>query len=356
MAAKSRRSVPPLIEELRNRPYRFDFYQAVRIVELHHGVGVDPDSPLTPIGEGADPRKEAVRFTSDPSLAFPPSSIKSYTPRDGARPDDMTIRFMGLAGALGPLPRPFTEKLLRRNSKKDTAWQAFLDIFNHRFASLMARVRKTHRLGLDTAPPERTLMAKFLRAFIGIGTDGLQNRMAVDDRALLRYAGLFAHKPRTAVGLESLLRDHFGAAFEVRQFDGAWIHLEDDQPTRLGGRLGGLSGRNNTLGDTAVLGGRYWDQHAGIELRIGPMDRESFESFLPNGSRHSALLALVMFYVSPEYDFSARLVAAPEAVPECRLGGDLRLGWTSWLRSSAATAEDTQVAIRVRGQWALEKV
>jgi type VI secretion system protein ImpH len=355
MAAKSRRSVPPLIEELRNRPYRFDFYQAVRIVELHHGVGIDPDSDLVPVGEGSDPRREAVRFRSDPSLAFPPSAIKSYTPMESG-PDAMEVRFMGLAGALGPLPRPFTERLLRRNAKKDTAWQAFLDIFNHRFASLMARVRKAHRIGLDTAPPERTLMAKFLRSFIGIGTDGLQGRMAVDDRALSRYAGLFVHKPRTAVGLEVMLRDHFGAAFEVRQFHGAWIDLEDDQPTRLGGRLGGVSGRNNVLGRTAVLGGRYWDQHAGIELRIGPMDRETFESFLPDGSRHAPLLALVMFYVSPEYDFNASLIAAPEAVPESRLGGDLRLGWTTWLRSKPAVAADEQVSIRVRGQWALRNV
>ncbi|MEC9268052.1 MAG: type VI secretion system baseplate subunit TssG [Pseudomonadota bacterium] len=354
MAAKGRRSTPPLIEELRNRPYRFDFYQAVRLVELAHGVGVDPSSGKIPLGEGPDPRKEAVRFTADPSLAFPPSAIKDYVPRDHGKPDDMTIRFLGLAGAMGPLPRPFTERLIRRISKKDTAWRAFLDIFNHRLASLMVRVRKAHRIGLDTHPPHETLIAKLLRSFIGLGTRGLRDRMAIDDRALLRYAGLLAHRQRTAVGLERMMQDYYGLPVKAQQFIGEWVSLEAGQETVLGGKAQGLSGRNNALGTQAFLGTRYWDQQSGLELRIGPLDRETFESFLPGGHRYRPLLALVMFYVSPEYNFTARLIAAPEAVPASRLGGDLRLGWTSWLRSADSDETDSQVSIRIRSKHALE--
>ncbi len=356
MAAKSRRTVPPLIEELRNRPYRFDFYQAVRLVELARGVGVDPDSKAVAIGEGADPRKEAVRFEADPSLAFPPSSIKSYLPKEDGGPDDMTIRFMGLAGAMGPLPRPFTERLIRRVAKKDTAWRAFLDIFNHRLASLMVRVRKAHRIGLDTRPPHKTLIASFLRSFIGIGTDGLEERMSVSDRSLLRYAGLLAHRPRSAVGLECMVADYYGLPVKVQQFIGEWVALEAGQETLIGGRAGGLSGRNNALGQSAFLGTRFWDQQSGVELQIGPLDRETFVSFLPGGSRRSPLLAMVMFYISPEYNFHVRLIARPDAVPESRLGQDLRLGWTSWLRAEGAVGADSQVVLRVRGHHAVEMI
>lgn len=363
MAAKSRRSAPSLIEDLRARPYRYDFYQAVRMAELMRGAGADPDSPAVPVGEGADPRKEAVRFSSDPSLAFPPSAIKSYAPANPdhtgppetppAHPDRMTVRFMGLAGAMGPLPRAFTERLLRRLQQKDTAWQAFLDIFNHRLISLMVRVRKAHRIGLDTRPPHETRIAGFLRSFMGLGTEGLRGRMSVDDRALLRYAGLLAHRPRTAAGLERMLADYFGLPVRLKPFIGEWVSLEEGQETRLGGLAGGLSGRNTTLGRQAFLGTRYWDQQSGLELVIGPLDRRTFESFLPGGPRHAPLLALVTFYVSPEFNFTARLIAAPEAVPESRLGGDLRLGWTSWLRGAPADTPDDQVAIRVRGNKAL---
>ncbi len=349
MAAKGRRTSPPLIDELRNRPYRFDFYQAVRLIELMHGVGIDADSKKLPVGEGSNADREAVRFRSDPSLAFPPSSIKTYTPRDGEQPDDMEVRFMGLAGALGPLPRPFTERLIQRVSKKDTAWRAFLDMFNHRLASLMVRMRKAHRIGLDTRPPERTLTAKFLRAFIGIGAEGLQNRMAVEDRAILRYAGLFAHTNRSAAGLEQLLCDYFQLPFRVRQFVGEWVSLEDGQETRLGLR----EGQNNALGTHAFLGTRYWDQQSSFDIVVGPLDRADFESFLPGGSRFRAVRALVTFYATPEFNFSIRIHATPAAVPASRLGEDLRLGWTSWLRQAGATTADEQVRIRVRGHAAL---
>jgi len=350
MAAKSRRTSPPLIEELRNRPYRFDFYQAVRVIEMMQGVGSDANAKTLPIGEGANPDREAVRFRSDPSLAFPPSSIKSYTPRkDEAGPDDMEIRFIGLAGAMGPLPRPFTERLIQRVSKKDTAWRGFLDIFNHRLASLMVRMRKAHRIGLDTRPPERTLIAKFLRSFTGIGTDGLQRRLAVDDRALLRYAGLFARTTRSAAGLEQILEDYFGLPFRVRQFIGEWVHIGDGQETRIGAKRG----LNNRLGGEAFLGTQYWDQQSSFEIVIGPLEREDLESFLPDGARFQALRSLVTFYATPEFNFSIRLHAKPAAVPASRLGSDLRLGWTSWVRQEAANEADEQIRIRVRGHEAL---
>lgn len=353
MAAKSRRSVPPLIEELRNRPYRFDFYQAVRMVELMRGIGVDPDSDGIPVGEGADPRKEAVRFEADPSLAFPPSAIKSYHPNDPeAGPDDMTIRFMGLAGAMGPLPRPMTERLLQRVSKKDTAWRAFLDIFNHRLASLMVRVRKAHRVGLDTRPPHRTLIAKFLRSFMGLGTAGLEDRMSVQDRSLLRYSGLLAHHPRTALGLQRMLTDFFNLPITVRQFVGEWVDLEQGQETRLGA----VRGQHNALGEGAFLGTRYWDQQSGLELVIGPVDRETFSSFLPGGARHIPLLSLTLFYVSPELNYSVRLIARSDAVPASRLGSDLRLGMTSWLRAAPATDTDDQVVFRLRDKNAVAMI
>ena len=72
MASKSRRSVPPLIEELRDRPYRFDFYQAVRTTELMRGVGIDPDSEFVPVGEGSDPAGKRCISMPTPRWLFHP--------------------------------------------------------------------------------------------------------------------------------------------------------------------------------------------------------------------------------------------------------------------------------------------
>lgn len=372
MAAPRRRSIPPLIRALEEEPYRFDFYQAVRVLETARGLdfedggpvlaGDDPDSaPAAPVGETGDPRREAVRFHADPSLAFPASSIRDLTPPDRPdRPARMTTRFLGLIGAMGPMPRPLTERFLARGAKKDLAWRAFFDIFNHRLIALMVRVRKAHRLALETRAPHRGPVGRFLFSVMGLGTPGQRDRMTVPDRSLQRYAGLLAHRPRTAVGLEQMFQDHFGVPMRVKQFMGAWFHLESDQWTHLGARPGvpggSTGGRNNALGRTAVLGTRFWEQQAGIELLIGPLDFERFKQFLPGAPANRPLLSMVLFYVSPEFNFTARLILKRDAVPPMRLGGDLRLGWTTWLSTRPPAADDSQVRITIRDESALTRL
>ena len=372
MAASRRRSIPPLIRALEEEPYRFDFYQAVRILETARGldfedggpglIGDDTDSaPAAPIGESGDPRREAVRFNADPSLAFPASSIGDLAPPDRPdRPARMTTRFLGLIGAMGPMPRPLTERFLARGAKKDLAWRAFFDIFNHRLISLMVRVRKAHRLALESRAPHRSAVGRFLFSFMGLGTPGQRDRMTIPDRSLQRYAGLLVHRPRTAVGLEQMFQDHFGAPMRVKQFMGAWFRLESDQWTHLGARPGvtggSTGGRNNTLGRTAVLGTRFWEQQAGIELLIGPLDLEDFKQFLPGAPANRPLLSMVLFYVSPEFNFTARLILKREEVPRMRLGGDLRLGWTTWLNTDQPAEDDSQVRITIRDETALTRI
>ena len=105
--------------------YRFDFYQAVKLLEL-----LRPDA--TPVAEGSEPANEPVRFASAVSLAFPASEVAAvhHQAEDG-QPPVMTVNFLGLAGARGPLPPVFSELILERLRARDTAMRDFLDIFNH---------------------------------------------------------------------------------------------------------------------------------------------------------------------------------------------------------------------------------
>lgn len=354
MAAKSRRSIPPLIRELETRPDRFEFYQAVRLIEKHRGEERTSADASVPLGETPYAERESVRFSSDPSLAFPVHEIGAYR-RAGegdGQPDRMVVRFLGLAGVQGPLPRVVTEWLLERIARKDTAWRDFLDIFNHRLVSLMYRVRKTHRVGLENRPPHRTRFARYLYSLIGLGTDGLRDRMTLPDAALPRYAGLLADRNRTAAGLEGVFRDYFGVDMRVRQFRGDWFGVEPAQQTRLGG---GISG-NTVLGDSALLGGRFWDQGAGLEMEIGPLTMAQMKRFLPGERANEALRSLVLFFVGPEADFKARFVVESREVPAARLGEDLRLGWTSWLTTSLTEQRDSQVSISIRDHSRLERI
>ncbi len=183
--------------------YRFDFYQAVKLLEL-----LRPDA--TPVAEGSEPANEPVRFASAVSLAFPASEVAAvhHQAEDG-HPPVMTVNFLGLAGARGPLPPVFSELILERLRARDTAMRDFLDIFNHRLVSLLHRVRKTHRVGLAPTPPGQDLVSRCLFALFGMATPGVRGRLHVKDRALLLYTGLLAQQPPSAVGLKAVRRDYF---------------------------------------------------------------------------------------------------------------------------------------------------
>ncbi|MDH3601649.1 MAG: type VI secretion system baseplate subunit TssG, partial [Candidatus Tectomicrobia bacterium] len=219
----------------------------------------------------------------------------------------------------------------------------FLDIFNHRLVSLLYRTRKLHRVGMDLTAPEHTPMARYLFALMGLGTPGVQDRMQVHDRSLMSYTELLAKHPRTIVGLEALLTDYFQVPVSGNQLRGHWYPLDADQHTTIG-----LSGQNQRLGLGSVVGTRIWDQQAMFDLHLGPLTLEQFQDFLPIGQRFQPLCDLTRFYVSDEFDFEICLFLQASDMPESRLSASNgpRLGWTSWLHTTDATTQHTQIRLR----------
>jgi len=311
--------------------HHFDFFQAVRLLEIIHTTQGDH---LTSPAQGADPTKEVVHFRSTVKLDFPASDIaqvkrKQDIPRreQPKAPAEMSVNFLGLAGCLGALDIPSTELVLQRESQNDTVLKDFFDIFNHRLVSLLYRIRKHHRIGLGAATPGMDQVARYLYSLIGMETPRLKGRMHVRDRALLYYAGILAQKPRSIAGLQRILTDYFNVEVKTRQFVGEWCDLEESQCTRIG-----ASGTNQRLGrDTVIVGARIWDQHARFEIQLGPLGLEDFESFLPTEWRFGVLCDLVRFYVKDELEFNVRLILKAEEIPPVKLSMDPALSWTSWL-------------------------
>ena len=180
MATESGRTDPSVAEVLLEEGYRFDFFEAVRVLERvfphRHAVGRD-----------ANPVQEVVRFRSRLSLAFPPSAIHGVTEVDGGdRPVEMTVAFMGLTGPSGVLPRHYTELLLERTRRKDNTLRDFLDLFNHRVISLFYRAWEKYRfpIGYERAVAQQHDDDDFsLNIFdlIGMGTKGMRGRLEVGD-------------------------------------------------------------------------------------------------------------------------------------------------------------------------------
>jgi type VI secretion system protein ImpH len=353
MAGTSGRKNPDLTDELFRQPFNFDFFQAVRILERLALVvaSEEPGSPSFPVGEDHPPEREAVRFRSHQSLSFPSSPIaqvRSLAPYEDAhgRPlpfAEMEVSFIGLTGPSGVLPHHYTALILRRIRDKDFSLRNFLDLFHHRMISFFYRAWGKYRLPFayersKFVPASKDFVTWVLYCLIGMGTGGLQGRLKVDDEALLYYSGHFAHFPRSAVSLESILTDYFALPVRVLQLQGQWLHLGLGEQSSIASPAH-PQGLNNELGVSLVAGGRVWDLQSKFRLEVGPLTYPEFLRFLPRGELLLALCQMTRTYVGPDIDFDVQLVLKAEEVPATQLGPETTsLGWNCWLRTREFTS------------------
>jgi len=316
-------------------PWEFEFFQAVRILEMLYPERVPP-------GEGADPDQEVVRLRSEISHVFPGAEVRSVKPAGTGEPAEMMVNLLGLGGPSGPLPDADSDRLIERAWRKDYGFRDFLDIFHHRLLSLLVRTRKAHHPAYTARAPHEGPIAQYLYAFFGLALRQLQDRMRVPDRSFVFYAGLLSQHPRSSSGLERLLSDYFRTPARLVQFLGGWRQLEPGEWTRLGAR-----GQNRQLGGGAMVGTRFWDQQGRFEVSLGPMGWPMFLDFLPGGSGYEPLCEMTRFYVGPDLDFSFRLTLRAADVPRAKLGA-ARLGWTSWLNTRGFEHDDSQTHLASR--------
>lgn len=357
---------------LHAEPFAFDFFQAVRLLERLVPGSVEP-------GRDGPPGSECVRFRSPASLAFPPSAISDLIIKPEAQAPPVLVQaFFGLTGPSGILPRHYTELLIRL--EKETrepdrfALRDWLGLFDHRLVSLFYRAWEKYRFAIpfergEARRPDPDPFSRSLYSLVGLGEPPLRNRLVVpergspqspplarvDDLAVIYYAGLFAHRPRSAVALERLLGDYFSVPATVESFRGQWLPLGPENQTQLSGEDDTAGSR---LGVDAIAGEQVWDVQGKFRVRLGPLTYPQFAEFLPDPAPIPARKAIFLLshltrlYNGHDLDFDVQLVLKSDAIPECRLAPDdpgpddvgHRLGWNTWLRSLPAD-EDSGEAV-----------
>lgn len=340
MARHLRQQTASLGSQLFEKPYQFEFHQAVKLIEM-----LNPECKS--LGEGPLPEEEALVLKGRILYAYPSSDLYSAkidifsNPLTVDQRITMQVNFFGIAGGHGPLPAPYTEVLYDRIRHQDTAGQDFIDIFNHRLLSILHRIRKKHWIGLSEQSPDKTPFANNLYALLGLGTNGTRNRLGIPDRGLLYYTGLLWAQPRSMIGLQTFLSNYFDLPVEVVQFQGGWNKLEASQVTRIG-----LRGQFNLLGQGAALGEKVWNQRKNITIHLGHLDQKSFMAFIKPGYGYPSLYDLTKLYVGVEQEFCFNLIIKASDAMETRLDGKTYLGWTSWLKTKPFTQDDGQVYLQ----------
>jgi type VI secretion system protein ImpH len=332
-------AVSEVEEKLRREPFSFDFFQAVRLLEK-----VLPQR--TSVGKFAHPATEVAHFAAHPSLAFPASQIQGIEwPADG--PVEMTVNFMGLTGPQGVLPNPYTSLIIERLRASDNTLCDFLDIFNHRIISLFYRAWRKYRFDVACEHGERDLFSRHLLSLLGLGTDGMRDRQAVSDDALIYYAGLLSQRPRSAQALQQILSDYFEVPVAIEQFAGGWYRLDPETQCRLE-----ANNESGELGLGAVVGDEVWNEQSKVRIVLGPLSLERYADFLPYGRSFETLRGWVRFFSNDEWDFEVKLILEREQVPACTLGAEgvsgPQLGWVSWVKSVPfnRNPDDTVLAVK----------
>ncbi len=356
MSSKGWRKNTSITRKLTEAPYEFQFRQTVRLLErsaVFEKESSQSNIASNPIARFTPPDSESLRFRINQSLAFPSSEVKSINRVDkksGTSQWEAVVNLMGLTGSMGVLPFHYTELILKRQKQKDNSMERFFDLFNHRILSLFFQASVKYHLPLQyerhrlhsSAKTGQDPQTQALLSLIGMGTDGLTNRMYTKDESLIYYSGLFSQQVRTSTGLKQILRSHFGIPVEIDQFVGQWKNLIDDVRSRLPD-FNNPTGCNASLGRSAMIGKKGWFAQGKIRIILGPLNKHQLNQFSPGTYTLKALNELVRMYVGMENDYEfiirTKRCYTPENI-QLNKNTPTIIGWNTWLSNKPGDLED----------------
>lgn len=350
MATSRWRQSFTVIERLRREPYRFDFFQAVRLLE-RAALMAGEECAQEPVAGSAPPARELVHFTAQSSLSFVGSDILRLEQRQTQDTEHaggelkqwkMEVGFSGLIGSQGVMPYYLTELVLRELREKNTALRDFLDLFNHRHISLLYQAWHKYQLPVNyerqrlRQEREPDLFSQALASLSGLGTSEMRYRMQVPDEALLGMAGHLSRQQCSAAALASMIRHYFGLNVRIEQFSGQWDDLPEDVLCRLPGPEF-LQGVNNCLGVNTVLGTQCFQAQNKFRVVVEPMVYEQFMTIAPGSTKLEALKSFIQFSAGVEMDFEISVTLFTGQVVPVQLTDESDyqplLGWNTHMSS-----------------------
>lgn len=324
MPKTQRSDAAGIVQRLLDEPYRFDFMQAVRLLEcllVRHRI---PRSAVL---------TDYLQFSNSTSLSFPASEIESLRiDGDGAvqteaalltalengqlRQLSLTPAFIGLLGGQGTLANHYSERIIAHEHRhRDQAPRAYIDLFSNRMVALFYLAWRKHRLELARTDNARDGLLPLLLSLSGGGA------RHVPDAVAGYYAAAFRQRPVCAALMERVLSDYFAIPIKIVPNLGRWHVLDKDHATRLGRQ-------NSQLGAGFVLGPRLWRRDLKVGLRLGPLTKAQHEHFLKDGTGATALRHMLSMFDTPTLQYEVQLVLRASDVRPARLSasGGTRLG------------------------------
>ena len=230
---------------LRQFPERFDFVQAIRLLEQLGSQRLTLCAEAMPLGD-VPPVQQAL-------LQGEQWQVK--------------LALEALSGARGVLPDYLYQALLDSLHQDEFALQQFLDIFNQRFYQQLYQTLAGQQLLLEDQRsiqhPSRVSPRQALSQLSAMP-------QAIDTP--VQYSLLMGLKTGNLSVLKQLLEDYFALQVQLKVLESSVRRLPDHSTTRLSA----ASGRNNGLGTGMLLGRTAKLHRRYLEIYLEPRGRREF--------------------------------------------------------------------------------
>ena len=332
----------PVIEQISDDICRFDFYQAVRLIE---GLYMQYAQEHT----GLQPGKFPIRFKGNTNLSFYANHIHEIRQNKfDSEKIDILVNFFGLTGIDAPMPDNYAELINKqdRNRASESAMRDFFDLINHRLIKLRYDLRKRVRTGFQPCTNRNDSLHTIIYNLLGLNVGPLRNSLSFQEHALLPFTGLLHGDRRSLHGLELMLNNILTTPVQCRPLTGGWQPIQGEDQNKLG-----TAGQNQQLGESLTLGKRVWDPQSQFSLRIQPESWEVFESFLPlkSAKHYKQLTGLVEFYTRNQFDYDCIVRINRNLIPESP--AKPRLSWSYLLKRTAPDSRYLEVRLQPNALW-----
>ena len=284
-------SADNLIDELENNFYAFD---AAQLIEVLREVC---SSAQDNVSGGVPNLRADIYYESGPSLAFPPSDAGSVK-IDGNRAA-VCLSVAGLLGSTTPLPAWFSDYVCRGGAGAEPL-RRFLSIMQNRLHTLWVGAYTKNSLWHDGGGAAETIFER-------MSARSLDDFIDYD----LFWLQAFSRKTRSAEDLKSLLKSIWkNIPVRIEENIGRWTTVENRRAL----------GKNLRLDSRAAIGANVFDRTAKFRVALGPLDFNTYITFLPNARNNQLLKNIVLMYINEPLICELEISCEIQNFKQARLG------------------------------------
>lgn len=295
-----------LLKNAEKEPWNFSLYRLLFLLEKKY-----KDKKRFSYGKS---RKEEPAFLNGYNNMSVPSSDFVKFSKDKGDLINLTLNHTSLLGVNSPLPQGYIEKIIQEKRGNNSAIEDFLNIFNHRWFSLLYKMEKKNEISLENDLHSHDLFNM---------NKGISGALLLKDwsQVLSPFANVFWQKTKNFTNLKKILESIFNFKFEIDQFQEQKILVEDDCQASL---------KNCSLSNK-ILGKYATSVQNKISISIYMDSLKDYLIIVLNKNHLEFIFKVVEYYVPSFISVAYKFFLNPKSKPECSLNGALFLNKNAWL-------------------------